>query len=308
MKTVFTDASQVAHLWANKKQESAKNSGHNFFFQGDTIYSYGSHFPIARHFKDVVLFTLRTYSVTTSSHISMTRGACSHLPKVYCYEIPNSKQDTGAHQKNFERWANEVKENISKLKNARKPAMYVSAIESIISQVNEYVKFFKLKLTAEQKAIFTVRDADKYKEALIEEARKKELFEKHILTAGKKLFERSRLAWFDYDEKNFRESLTNRQKDLLQRFHGLQDGNATYLRSDGETVETSKGIKLPVAVAQRYYRWYLKTADAGGCFNSDCGYKVLDYDVTQASTDGLVVGCHQMNRAEIDALATKLGW
>lgn len=48
MKTVFTDISQVAHLWANQLQESARNSG-NYYFNGDAIYSYGSHFMIAKH-------------------------------------------------------------------------------------------------------------------------------------------------------------------------------------------------------------------------------------------------------------------
>ena len=40
----------VAHLWAHRAQESAPQRG-NFYFDGDTIYSYGSHFPIARHVK-----------------------------------------------------------------------------------------------------------------------------------------------------------------------------------------------------------------------------------------------------------------
>ena len=42
-------ADMVAHLWAHKSQDFARNPGHNFYFHGDTIYSYGSHFPVARH-------------------------------------------------------------------------------------------------------------------------------------------------------------------------------------------------------------------------------------------------------------------
>jgi len=40
----------VAHLWANKSQDSARESGGRFYFVGDTIYSYGAHFPSPRHF------------------------------------------------------------------------------------------------------------------------------------------------------------------------------------------------------------------------------------------------------------------
>jgi hypothetical protein len=58
----------VAHLWAHQSQDSARTANGNFFFTGDTIYSYGHHFPIARHVGGVVLFTTRGYSVTTAGH------------------------------------------------------------------------------------------------------------------------------------------------------------------------------------------------------------------------------------------------
>lgn len=38
--------SMVAHLWANEKQESAHGS--NFYFEGESIYSYGRHFEVGR--------------------------------------------------------------------------------------------------------------------------------------------------------------------------------------------------------------------------------------------------------------------
>jgi hypothetical protein len=82
-----TNNKQVAHLWANRSEESGKGS--HFFFNNKTIYSYGSHFPIARHAetkdgKPCVLFTTRGYSNTTSRHISITRSAIpSGLPIFY---------------------------------------------------------------------------------------------------------------------------------------------------------------------------------------------------------------------------------
>src|SRR3954470_1643232 len=62
----------VAKLWANKTQSNARN-GRNFYFDDDTIYSYGPHFPIARHVKNqkgqsAILFTTRDYSSTTATH------------------------------------------------------------------------------------------------------------------------------------------------------------------------------------------------------------------------------------------------
>jgi len=78
-KHVF-DTGEVPHLWAHRTQEEARNRQGNLYFTGDTIYSYGSHFPIARHVTNdagerAVLFTTATYSVTTSSHCSAVRSA-----------------------------------------------------------------------------------------------------------------------------------------------------------------------------------------------------------------------------------------
>jgi len=46
MKHVVNE-SQVAHLWANRVQSDARNQYDTFYFKGNTIFSYGSHFPIA---------------------------------------------------------------------------------------------------------------------------------------------------------------------------------------------------------------------------------------------------------------------
>src|SRR5215204_2054027 len=76
----------VAHLWANQSQAEARNSGRTFYFEGDTIYSYGGHFPIARIVQNkrgdrAVLFNAASYSVTTSCHQGMSRSASRHLPQ-----------------------------------------------------------------------------------------------------------------------------------------------------------------------------------------------------------------------------------
>src|SRR5258708_7491843 len=85
-KTVF-DTGEIPHLWAHKVQENARNAQGNFYFENDIIFSYGSHFRIPRQVEDnptkknpkpAILFTTRSYSVTTSGHISAVRSA---IPK-----------------------------------------------------------------------------------------------------------------------------------------------------------------------------------------------------------------------------------
>lgn len=76
------DTDMVAHVWAQRGQDNGRNKQDNFYFVGDTIYSYGGHFPIATFCKsprkgaaDFVAFTYRGYSSTTSGHIHITRRA-----------------------------------------------------------------------------------------------------------------------------------------------------------------------------------------------------------------------------------------
>src|ERR1700686_4812085 len=90
-KHVF-DTGEIPHLWAHRTQDEARNRQGNLYFTGDTIYSYGSHFPIARHVTNdagdrAVLFTTSTYRFTTSSHCSAVRSA---IPSgIQVFRVPN---------------------------------------------------------------------------------------------------------------------------------------------------------------------------------------------------------------------------
>jgi hypothetical protein len=62
------------------KQERPEGRSGNVWYDGDTIYSYGRHFPMARLVRlesgeTVALFTTRTYSITTSHHLGLVKGA-----------------------------------------------------------------------------------------------------------------------------------------------------------------------------------------------------------------------------------------
>src|SRR5262245_39723763 len=62
----------VIDTWCEQTQDYARSK--SIFFERDTIYSYGKHFPIARWWKyQTVLFTTQDYSVTTAKHKSLVR-------------------------------------------------------------------------------------------------------------------------------------------------------------------------------------------------------------------------------------------
>lgn len=85
--------SQIAHLWA--QQRHGDKDGGNMFFRGPTIYSYGTHFPMARFTAaqdpdgaQVVLYTSGSYSKTTAKHLSLVRNALAGLP-VRVFTVPD---------------------------------------------------------------------------------------------------------------------------------------------------------------------------------------------------------------------------
>lgn len=87
--------SMVAHLWANEKQESA--NGSNFFFEGESIYSYGYHFEVGRTVRNkrgerVYLINDEFYSSSTSTHQGLVRSAIPTGSKVFSvgYNISNT--------------------------------------------------------------------------------------------------------------------------------------------------------------------------------------------------------------------------
>lgn len=84
--------SMVAHLWAHEQEESA--NGSNFYFEGESIYSYGRHFEIGRIVRNkrgekAYLINDTYYSSTTSKHQYYVREAyqlaqrCSMLNVIY---------------------------------------------------------------------------------------------------------------------------------------------------------------------------------------------------------------------------------
>lgn len=66
---------EVAQAFANGKQ---KGKSLHMFIDGDTIYSYGYHFPIARRAGDVFWFTNKGYSQTTGRHKSAVLQALEY--------------------------------------------------------------------------------------------------------------------------------------------------------------------------------------------------------------------------------------
>jgi hypothetical protein len=88
---------QVIEHWIN--QDKTKAHGFNVYFEGKTIYSYGSHFPMATILDNgIILVNSDSYSVSTSKHQSYVRYAIGDRPTI---EVPTNLLSNMASELNF---------------------------------------------------------------------------------------------------------------------------------------------------------------------------------------------------------------
>ena len=136
------NARQIAHIWA--QQTKPKGGSGNFYFVGDTIYSYGSHFPIARFVSpDVVLCTSRDYSQSTSNHKSWARQAVHHKT---IHVVNNVLAQTPAeHRANFSLMNVEIESALIGLARKRNKDSETDRIKAMADAANAYAMAFKLR-------------------------------------------------------------------------------------------------------------------------------------------------------------------
>jgi hypothetical protein len=292
--------SQVAHAWAN--QTGKQRNGSNFFYDGDTIYSYGSHFPVARHVDGVVLLTTKRYGNATSKHIVQACLASTHIT---AYHVPDvlahSKEGRySGHRHNVAHYLSEIEANTKKALNARTyGTMYLRTIDDLVKDVKAYAKHFKLGRTFVEKLLLTDEEREKIvakgvKANAIRDERNKEWMEKF----------RAEQAAKDESNREHMENWTRWGED--RRFYTTK----VYLRASQEKniVETSHGADVPYRDGELTFRYATARRANGWHRNGLGGYSVGDFNLEEVNDDGIKVGCHNIGWDEIDRLAKVEGW
>lgn len=85
MKTVYGSNEDVVKAYINKKVDYGRSG--NIFFEGDVLYSYGKHFPMAVRKEDFYVVNADKYSATTGKHQGIL---FSLIPNSERLEIPFS--------------------------------------------------------------------------------------------------------------------------------------------------------------------------------------------------------------------------
>lgn len=289
MRTVFSSHADVCHAFAQNDQDYGRGS--NVYFDDGVLYSYGRHFAMAAFDKkdsNLVYFTTRGYSPSTSKHLSIARSALSHYDKIYCYD-PEKARD-GNHRDNLDNFEARAKWVAQSLPRSRKPEIYLNEIASIRSEFEAYIEHFKIAKKHYKNFVYLfIQSKDGGTEAT-EKERKAQARERKRQEKLLKKQHEEQVAMF----RNF-------EREMVTTNLGL-----SFLRYNAETerIETSQRVHIPLETARRFYSWIKKTVAEGGC--TDCEEKILQYKVTSVDDKFLQVGCHKIRYSEVLELGKQL--
>jgi hypothetical protein len=291
MKKVFSSHNEVAHIWASQSQYEGNAS--RIFFEGQVIYSYGRHFPVARfapEFGNVVLFTDRGYSSSTGKHKTIIRGAIpGNFNVVYC-ESPIATSEY-----NLGKWQSTV---------TRLRADF-AAKTLRISRGNLAVEIFK---TCESAIVFCMAlkiDAPEWTNETNDEMTARdyvyELAKAREIKKEAARVERERLAAIDAGD---RIALWQAGENVPQNGFSYC---ATLLRLKNDQIQTSRGANIPVADALKLWPILVRIKRQGQAIEStNETIRLGAYRFNSFDGQTLIVGCHSIAWDQLALMADQL--
>lgn len=130
MRTTLRNNQELIETFNAQSQTFGKCG--NLFFEGDTLYSYGYHYPLAKFIGyDTILINDTGYSVTTSKHISLARSITSKRKEVLISRI------------SIPHVYYQMKKLYEALKVARKPHIYKTKMQILWDSFNSNVSDLK---------------------------------------------------------------------------------------------------------------------------------------------------------------------
>jgi len=278
---------RIAHLWFHDHaaQEHARNEPNNFYFKGAVIYSYGDHFPIAVRLNGgQVLFTSRSYSVTTARHIARVRQAITPGTVVFYADDPLASYDAIGYEHAI--LVCKAREALAASKNRAQTVNNWRALKTVVANANAFAAFAPLR--ARYKLPTNADELD-------------ELQREYVAGVEARRRERARVRV---------EPLSPERQALWREGRlpnsGLPDAAPTMLRITGATVETSKGAEFPLAHARKAAAYLGPRLASGEIFTANgrvihLGVFAID-SLDECGT--LRAGCHIVLKDELEHFLT----
>lgn len=297
MKQVVYDTHEIPHLWAHQTQSEARNRQGNLYFTGDTIYSYGSHFPIAKHVvskrgEKAVLFTTGSYGHTTAGHINSV--ARSIPPDVPVFNVAlKSRWSDPEPSRIVTDYTVRIRSRAEAVVTARSTqARKFAALESLIAEANRYCEFSGLKQR------FTVpENTDAIKADIAAQAAKDK--QQRIRDDAKA---KRQAALARKERAKTIERWIAGENVRIPHYWGEPQA---YLRIVGDQVETSQGATFPVEHALRVIPIIRRIRESGTEYHRN-GHTIHlgHYPLDHISAKGDVrAGCHLVEYAEVERIA-----
>lgn len=310
-KTVFP-SDEVAHIWAKQSQDEGRNAARNIFFNGKDIYSYCYHFCMGRIVdSNTVLLTDRRYSNTTDKHLSHTRYAVNHFEnRIY---IPYPEKTLT--DKNAIEIIAQIKTQLEILSNTRKKAetkeRAKNELASIVHNVERYAAVTKQPIDSAKtwgaykdlrKEFLIYFNAAKNNGELdlnkalasLESSRKRA--ETIKAKKAQKAREESLKLWLKGDN-----SYTVKGKVYeLDNVYLRVTYDFAYDDGPKQTIETTKGATVSLREGKILFDMIKAGKDIKGHVID--GYTVIGLNGV------LTIGCHKIERAEIERFAKTQNW
>ena len=153
-RKVFDDYDECARAWYFRRQEEGRTRGHRMWFRGNTIYSYGNHFPLASMVENsagryAFLVNSDKYSNTTAKHkIAVARAMNgTQVPR---FNVPTGvirdfRDTPDFHASQLRYRMVEIMDLYEKSKRARgRKQQYVNEAMDHVGEARSYAEFFKL--------------------------------------------------------------------------------------------------------------------------------------------------------------------
>ena len=268
MKKVFSN-SEIVHKFNELTQNEGRTPTNSMFFNanGTKLYSYGYHYLLAEFIdNNTVMINDKGYSVSTSKHISLVTTATRNRNQFFW-----STTD-------FKSVNSTIKDCLNKLPRATSnKQFYKSTILTTYNLYKEYLKYTK-QLTSHKKIkehreteriiLAFKNNYDNLENTIKEQLKRKAIKDKKDIIKALKDWKTNKINWF------------------------RNNTNFDYLRINGENVETSQNVKIPINEAKRV----LKLIE----LKKVCGTKIDNRFRVVSFNTFLKVGCHNISIKEIN--------
>lgn len=265
---------EVAHNWAN--ETGRKRRGFNMFYEDNadgssTIYSYGHHFPIATiltapNGERVVLFTTRSYSISTSKHLTITRRALGYNNDAVLY-VP------------------EVEPYGSSFDAKRIRQMILDKLPEIALKAKRARKYTHSHITDMRSKLWTVNRINECWELGHDDVSMPDDLDQFV-------------ADYEAAEKRKREQQKLRDREAIRDWLKGETDRAPHTRTPfvrvkGDLVETSWGIRVPLKEALPLYHLSRLCRKCDNTFTPMKSHMVGGWRLDKIDASGtLKAGCH----------------